>query len=85
MSDVAKAIAESAASVAQKQSEAAAHAKDQGMGMDLVTGKPITPGTVRGNVINPYAVAPGNPDPNRGLAAEQPGTTNRSINSKDTR
>ena len=35
MSDVAKAIAESAASVAQKQSEAAAHAKDQGMGMDL--------------------------------------------------
>ena len=69
--------------VEQKQAEAAAHAAT--MGLDLTTGKPITPETVRGNVINPNAVAPGTSDPNREGAARQPGTTNRSINSKDTR
>ena len=61
MSDVAKAIAESAASVAQKQADSAAHA--QSMGLDLTTGKPITPDTVRGNVIKPEVNIGGLPPP----------------------
>jgi len=83
MTELDKAVATSNQTLAQKQSDAAAHAT--GMGLDLTTGKPITPATVRGNVINPNAVSPGSSDPSYEGASRQPGTTNRTINSKDTR